>query len=145
MRALLILGFTIAGLSGGCATSNEFKPGAGTRIGYVRRWAQPSCFVGSLQLVFGPNCNRGSSRTGRRVLPREGAEIRPQIGGWKQDHFRVHLGGPKASVIAIQNEGDAACLLALAAASALGITARAPTEAECQRACRDFRRRSRHT
>jgi hypothetical protein len=42
----------------------------------------------------------------------------------------VHLGGPKASVIAIQNEGDAACLLALAAASALGITARAPTEAD---------------
>ena len=42
----------------------------------------------------------------------------------------MRLGGPKASVIAIQNEGDAACLLALAAASALGITARAPTEAD---------------
>ena len=36
-------------------------------------------------------------RTGRRVLPREGAEVRPQIGGWKQDHFRVRLGGAKAS------------------------------------------------
>ena len=42
----------------------------------------------------------------------------------------MRLGGPNASVIAIQNEGDAACLLALAAASALGITARAPTEAD---------------
>ena len=42
----------------------------------------------------------------------------------------MRLGGSKASVIAIQNEGDAACLLALAAASALGITARAPTEAD---------------
>ena len=74
------------------------RAGAGTRTGNLQRWAQPNRYVGNPQFNFGQNGNRCGHCTRWRVLPRQGAEVRSQGGGWKQDRLQVCLGGPQASM-----------------------------------------------